>query len=95
MIHHEFMPSSYVPFFLFDLMRAGVIYRNSGIVLRQFKAPNEHKFHCLIASLMQFLKRTKYISTSLSNFSLLGVTFQQAKIKSNYAGRAVILQFSN
>ena len=95
-MYHEFMPSSYAPLFLFDLMRAGVIYRNSGIVLRQFKAPNKHKFHCLIASLMQVLKRTKYISTSVSNFSLLGVTFQQAKIKSNYAGRAgMILQFSN
>ena len=91
LVHHEFMPSSYAPFFLFDLMRAGVIYRNSGIVLRQFKAPNEHKFDCLFALLMQFLMRTRYISTSLSKNSLLGVTFRQAKIKINYANKNKLL----
>ena len=53
-------------------MCAGVIYRNSGIVLRQFKAPNEHKFDCLFALLMQFLMRTRYISTSLSNIFFAG-----------------------
>ena len=40
-------------------MCAGIIYRNSDIVLRQFKAPNEHKFDCLFALLVQFLMRTK------------------------------------
>ena len=66
------MPSSYAPLILFDLMCAGVIYRNSGIVLRQFKALNEHKFDCLFALLMQFLMRTRYISTSLSNIFFAG-----------------------
>ena len=76
--------------FLFDLMRTGVIYRNSGIVLRQFKAPNEHKFDCLFALLMQFLMRTRYISTTFTFLFLLGVTFRQAKIKINYAHSAGI-----
>ena len=93
-VHHEFMPSSYAPLILFDLMCAGVIYHNSGIVLRQFKALNEHKFDCLFASLLQFLTRTRYISTSLSKNSLLGVTFRQAKIKSNYACRNFYLKFA-
>ena len=88
--------SSYAPLFLLDLMRAGVIYHNSGIVLRQFKAPNEHKFDCLFALLMQFLTRTRYISTNLSAIFLLGVTFRQVFSKINYAkGCASKLQQKN
>ena len=96
LVHHEFMPAAMHRLFLFGLMRAGVIYRNSGIVLRQFKAPNEHKFDCLFALLMQFLTRTRYISTNLSAIFLLGVTFRQVFSKINYAkGCASKLQQKN
>ena len=84
-VHHEFMPSSYAPLILFDLMCAGVIYHNSGIVLRQFKALNEHKFDCLFALLMQFWWERCTFRQVYQKIFLLGVTFRQVVSNIKYA----------
>jgi len=53
----------------------------------QFKIPNEHKFDRLLTSTHAVFDENEYISTRFAKKILLGVTFRQAKIKSNYAGK--------